>query len=68
MVQLKKKPGGNPIMSRILKKVTMFIKFKLLYTVASLALIITTIASNQRCWYVMYEDKLPDDHTRLRKF
>ena len=65
---IKKKNGRKSNMSRILKKVTMFINIKLLSTVASLALIITTIASNQRFWYVMYEDKLPDDHTRLRKF
>ena len=62
-------PKQDHILSELLlKKVTMFINIKLLSTVASLALIITTIASNQRCWYVMYEDKLPDDHTRLRKF
>ena len=46
----------------------MFININFLSIVASFALIISTIASNQRCWYVMYEDKLPDDHTRLRKF
>lgn len=66
MVQLKKREEIQYVKN--IKKVTMFINIKLLSTVASLALIITTIASNQRCWYVMYEDKLPDDHTRLRKF
>ena len=36
-------------------------------TVASFALLITTIASNQRCWYVMYEDTLPEGHEKLKK-
>ena len=36
-------------------------------SVASFALLITTIASNQRCWYVMYEDTLPEGHEKLKK-
>lgn len=40
---------------------------KLLSSVASFALLITTIASNQRCWYVMYEDALPEGHEKLKK-
>lgn len=40
---------------------------KLLSFMASFALLITTIASNQRCWYVMYEDTLPKGHEKLKK-
>lgn len=54
----------------MLKKIK-FIKknmnVKLLSSVASFALLITTIASNQRCWYVMYEDTLPKGHEKLKK-
>lgn len=41
---------------------------KILSSLASFALIISTIAANQPCWYVMYEDKLPDNYKNLRKF
>ncbi|WP_178759953.1 AgrD family cyclic lactone autoinducer peptide [Erysipelotrichaceae bacterium] len=54
----------------MLKKIK-FIKknmnVKLLSFMASFALLITTIASNQRCWYVMYEDTLPKGHEKLKK-
>lgn len=49
---------------KLIKKNT---NVKLLSSVASFALLITTIASNQRCWYVMYEDTLPEGHEKLKK-
>lgn len=54
----------------MLKKIKLIKKntnVKLLSSVASFALLITTIASNQRCWYVMYEDTLPEGHEKLKK-
>lgn len=54
----------------MLKKIKLIKKntnVKLLSSVASFALLITTIASNQRCWYVMYEDTLPEEHEKLKK-
>ena len=54
----------------MLKKIKLIKKntnVKLLSSVASFALRITTIASNQRCWYVMYEDTLPEGHEKLKK-
>lgn len=54
----------------MLKKIKLIkknINIKLLSSVASFALLITTIASNQRCWYVMYEDELPKGHEKLKK-
>lgn len=50
--------------TKLIKKNT---NVKLLSSVASFALLITTIASNQRCWYVMYEDTLPEGHEKLKK-
>ena len=54
----------------MLKKIKLIKKntnVKLLSSVASFALLITTIASNQRCWYVMYEDTLPEGHEKIKK-
>lgn len=50
---------------KLIKKNT---NVKLLSSIASFALLITTIASNQRCWYVMYEDVLPEGYQKLKKF
>lgn len=55
-------------MLKNLKTIATNVNIKLLSTLASFALIITTVASNQRCWYVMSEDKLPKGHEKLRKF
>jgi cyclic lactone autoinducer peptide len=41
---------------------------KMLSSCAAFALIITTMASNQRCWYVLHEEKLPENSKKLRKF
>ena len=41
---------------------------KILSSFATFALVITTIASNQRCWYVLHEEKLPQNSKKLRKF
>lgn len=54
-------------MSNKIKLIIKKINIKLLSFVASFALLITTIASNQRCWYVMYEDELPAGHEKLKK-
>ena len=54
----------------MLKKIKLIKKnanVRLLSSIASFALIITTIDSNQRCWYVMYEDSLPKGHEKLKK-
>ena len=54
----------------MLKKIKLIKKsenVRLLSSIASFALLITTIASNQRCWYVMYEDSLPKGHEKLKK-
>lgn len=41
---------------------------KMLSSFAAFALVITTMASNQRCWYVLHEEKLPETSKKLRKF
>lgn len=41
---------------------------KMLSSLATFALVITTMASNQRCWYVLHEEKLPENSKKLRKF
>ena len=41
---------------------------KILSSLATFALVITTIASNQRCWYVLHEEILPKNSKKLRKF
>ena len=40
----------------------------MLSSLATFALVITTMASNQRCWYVLHEEKLPENSKKLRKF
>ena len=41
---------------------------KILSSFATFALVITTIASTLRCWYVLNEEKLPKNSKKLRKF
>lgn len=41
---------------------------KMLSSFAAFALVITTMASNQRCWYVLHEENLPETSKKLRKF
>lgn len=41
---------------------------KALTSLATFALVVTTLASNQRCWYVLHEEKLPDKCKELRRF
>ena len=41
---------------------------KMLSSLATFALVITTMASNQRGWYVLHEEKLPENSKKLRKF
>lgn len=52
----------------ILKTILTKVNVKMLSSFATFALVITTIASNQRCWYVMHEEKLPETCKKLRKF
>ena len=41
---------------------------KLLSSLATFALVITSFASNQQCWFMLYEEKLPENYKKLRKF
>lgn len=41
---------------------------KMLSSFAAFALVVTTLASNQRCWYFIHEEKLPENYKKLRKF
>lgn len=50
------------------KSVIAKVNTKALSSFAAFALLITTLASNQRCWYVLHEEKLPDNYKKLRKF
>lgn len=49
-----------------LKQVLLKITIKQLAALASLALTVTTIAANQRCWFIMYEDKLPQGMAEIK--
>ena len=40
---------------------------KMLSSLATFALVITTMASNQRCWYVLHEEKLPENSKWWKK-
>ncbi|WP_455950117.1 cyclic lactone autoinducer peptide [Eubacterium sp.] len=51
-----------------LKKLISNANIKMLSSLATFALVITTVASNQRCWYVLHEEKLPENAKKLRKF
>lgn len=51
-----------------MKKIMSKINRSFLSRLATFALVITTVAANQRCWYIMYEDKLPANYKKLRKF
>jgi len=50
------------------KKLITTVNVKFLSSLATFALLITTVASNQRCWYIMYEEELPKGHKDLQKF
>lgn len=55
-------------MKATIKNVITKTNIKLLSSFATFALVITTMASNQRCWYVLHEEKLPENSKKLRKF
>ena len=59
---------GGFIMKANLKKLISNANIKMLSSFATFALVITTVASNQRCWYVLHEEKLPENAKKLRKF
>lgn len=59
---------GGLFMKAILKKFISNANIKMLSSFATFALVITTVASNQRCWYVLHEEKLPENAKKLRKF
>lgn len=51
------------------KKIIFFQKIskKFFSFAAIFALTISTIAINQRCWYIMHEEALPQDIKKLKK-
>lgn len=59
---------GDLTMLKKIKKMFPLMNFKFLSSLATLAITITTIASNQRCWYIMHEEELPEGFDELRKF
>lgn len=67
MITFLKIKGGH-IMKATIKNVITKTNIKLLSSFATFALVITTMASNQRCWYVLHEEKLPENSKKLRKF
>lgn len=50
------------------KKNTIFQKasYRFFRFTSIFALLISTIAINQRCWYIMHEEPLPDDIDKLK--
>lgn len=44
------------------------VNVKCLSSIAAIALIISTVAVNQRCWYVMHEEEIPEGCKKLRRF
>lgn len=55
-------------MEKILKKIVATFNLKILSIMACFALSITTLASNQCCWFVMYDEELPSGTEKLRRF
>lgn len=51
-----------------MKRLWMLAKKNGLTTLASLALVVTTIAANRGCWMYVYQDELPAEAKKLRKF
>lgn len=51
------------------KKIQIFqkIKFKFYFFASIFAVTISTLAVNNRCWYIMYEEMLPEDLDMLKK-
>lgn len=52
----------------MLKKIFCLTKLKILSSLACFALLITSFASNQCCWFIMYDEELPDASKRLKKY
>lgn len=52
----------------IIKKIKNLLSVKILSNLETFAIITITLASNQRCWFVMYEDKMPDGYKKFRRF
>lgn len=50
------------------KKIDLFQKsyYYFFRFISMFALLISTIAINQRCWYIMHEEPLPDDIAKLK--
>lgn len=59
---------GGDIMETKINNLVTKTNIKILSLFATFALIITTMAANQKCWYVLHEDKLPENSKKLRKF
>ncbi|GEM_PF-306220 len=41
---------------------------RILLCIASLAFLMVTVSANITCWYIMYQDTLPDSAKKLRMF
>lgn len=50
------------------KKNTIFqkVSYRFFHLTSIFAISISTVAINQRCWYIMYEEPLPDDIDKLK--
>ena len=44
------------------------VNFKLLSSLATFALVVTSYAANQQCWFMLHEEKLSNNYKKLRKF
>lgn len=51
-----------------MKRVVDLIRKGGLTTLAGLALSVTTLAANRGCWMYLYQDELPKEAKKLRKF
>lgn len=55
-------------MRKLIKKIALGTNHLLLSSIASFALVVVTFAANQRCWYIVHEEELPDSCKQFRKF
>ena len=55
-------------MKTMLKNLKAKVQRASLSSLATFALAIVTVAANQRCWYVVHEEKFPESYKTFRRF
>lgn len=63
----KNKSNGGIHMTNLLKQNSVSIRVKLFSLLAALSMVILKTSTNQVCWYVLHEEKLPEGCEKFKK-